>query len=350
MFKKYDISKQLKILVAILFILFSFMFLNILLSYSNIPNNLASFNDNNIYKYLSIFLFISSILLSIFLMLIMKSIYHSISLLIKGSSDDSEDLSTLTNLILNMYHELKTPINVILGAIKLMENNDAEELAKCPGAKRHLKIVKLNSYRLLRLLNNVLDLSRINSGEVRINPINVNIVDFTKEILQSVSPYAEVKKIKLDFSSTIDEVITAIDDEKYERILLNLLSNAIKFSDKNGQVSVNIRSSNGRVLISVKDTGPGIPANMQKTIFERFRQVNSPHSSHRQGTGLGLSIVKSYVELHEGKMNLKSQMGKGSDFTVDLPIKIVEVDDRAKFFVDDHNINDSVNVEFSDIR
>lgn len=359
MLKKTDINKQLKIFVTTLFILFALLFISILLTYSNISNNFISSNGNidesslagqYVFKYLSIFLFVSLILLSIFLMLIMRNIYRRIVLFNKEADPASDKDRAITDLILNMYHELKTPISVILGAVKLMESKELEVLQGRQSMQKNLKIIKNNSYRLLRLINNVLDISRINSGVVHINLKNYNIVGLAEEITQSVSPYAEVKGIKLNFQSEDEEIVTAVDEDKFERILLNLLSNAIKFSGPNGSVTVYVRTFRDRVLISVKDTGPGIPRDMQKAIFERFRQVGSSRTSHEEGSGLGLSIVKSYVELHGGKIHLESELGKGSEFIIELPLRLVPDDPAGRTAMDDYNVRDSVNVELSDIR
>jgi signal transduction histidine kinase len=360
-FKKTDINKQLKIFVVTLFMLFFIIFINILLTYSNISDYFISSNGNTaeknslsipVFKYLSIITFIASILLSIFLMFVIKEIYRKIILSKEEMNYDTENSKAKSSLILNMYHELKTPISVILGAIKLMESKDLEDFQGRQSVYKHMKIIKSNSYRLLRLLNNILDISRINSGNMSINPRNCNIAYLAEEITQSVSSYAEAKNLKLEFFTDTEEIITAVDEDKFERILLNLLSNAIKFSGQNGRVAVYVKAHKDRVLISVSDTGPGIPPSMHQAIFERFRQVNSSLTRHGEGSGLGLSIVKSYVELHGGKIYLKSEEGKGSEFTVELPVRLVPDDNgsRTSKSNDSCRITDSVNVEFSDIR
>jgi len=257
-----------------------------------------------------------------------------------------------TEFFSNIIHELKMPLSVILGAIQLIEQRNCSNAdEKCSYAK-HIQTIKRNCYRLLRLVGNMLDIAKVDSGYAVLNLSNQNIVSLVEEITQSVAPYAYQKNLRLEFDTSDEEIITAVDVDKIERIILNLLSNAIKFSKAGGTVWVNLKKGNGKVFISVKDTGPGIPPDKQKKIFERFRQVNSPLTRAAEGTGIGLSLVKSFVELHNGVIRVESTEGKGSEFIVELPLRLASPEAEAataKYAVHDRII-ESIRVELSDIH
>lgn len=252
----------------------------------------------------------------------------------------------------NMSHELKTPITVILGAIQLIEQNNIPPEYDRRKSSKHITTIKQNCYRLLRLINNMLDLSRIESGYIKSNMVNCNIVYLIEEICQSVIPYADQKSITLEFDTMEEEIITSVDVDKIERIILNLLSNAIKYTKPGGKISVLVSSRGDYVDISVQDTGIGIPKDMQKSVFERYQQVDSSLTKGIDGCGLGLSIVKSFVELHGGSIKVKSEPNMGSEFIISLPIKLIETPDcnTSKCAKDNQmRIIEAINIEFSDI-
>lgn len=252
----------------------------------------------------------------------------------------------------NMSHELKTPITVILGAIQLIEQNNIPLQYDRRKSSKHLATIKQNCYRLLRLINNMLDMSRIESGYIKSNMVNCNIVYLIEEICQSVIPYADQKSITLLFDTMEEEIITAVDVDKIERIILNLLSNAIKYTQPGGKISIIVSSKMNKVDICVKDTGIGIPKHMQKSVFERYQQVDSSLTKGIEGCGLGLSIVKSFVELHDGSIKVKSEPNVGSEFHISLPITLAETSynntsDSAKD--NQRRIIEAINIEFSEI-
>ena len=256
-----------------------------------------------------------------------------------------------TEFFSNMYHELKTPLTVIIGAIQLMEQTPVSAASEPKKPCRQIQTIKQNCFRLLRLINNILDITKIESGYIKLHPVNCNIVYLIEEITQSVLPYSERKGLILEFDTEEEEIITAVDIDKIERIMLNLLSNAIKFTTTGGKVTVNVYKRNGNVYISVKDTGPGIPKSMQPLIFERFHQVNSS-LTRSEGTGIGLSIVKCFVEIHNGSITLNSQEGEGSEFLLELPVRLCECgpDGENGIKTDRQGkIIDSISIEFSDI-
>lgn len=247
-------------------------------------------------------------------------------------------------------HEFKTPLNVIYSAVQLIEHIYLEQIPH--NVKTLIGNIKQNTFRQLRLVNNLLDITKINSGQSKLKTKNIDIVFLTKSIIESVKLYADQKNIKLFFNSSIECKIISIDDEKYERIILNLLSNAIKFTEKEGLITLTLAENkeSDMLNIKVKDTGIGIPENKQKLIFDRFGQVDSNLSRQAEGTGIGLSIVKSLVNIMGGTIELESELYMGSTFIVNLPI-IENVKENAfEPCLDiDNRLVQSINVEFSDI-
>jgi signal transduction histidine kinase len=250
-------------------------------------------------------------------------------------------------------HEFKTPITVINSAIQAMEVICKNELSE--KTKEYLKKIKQNSNRQLKLVNNLLDITRVNAGYFNIYKKNVDIVMLTKLITESVIIFAEQKGINLTFSSVLKTKVIGIDEEKYERILLNLLSNAIKFTPKDKLITVKVYEKiikkKCKVCIQVKDTGVGIPDDKQEIIFERFGQVDSSLTRQAEGTGIGLHLVKRLVELMDGEITLESKLGCGSIFTVILPIvKVIKTPNKQmlKEITDDRLIQ-SINIEFADV-
>ena len=175
----------------------------------------------------------------------------------------------------------------------------------------------------MRLVNNLLDITRFNSGQLKLHQTNEDIVFLTKSITDSVQLYAQQKGIKLNFSSTIKHREIGIDEEKYERILLNLLSNAIKFTQKGKAINVNVSQKTvdkkSMVCIQVKDNGIGIPEEELPFIFERFYRADKSRNRKTGGAGIGLAVVKSIIEAHKGSIDVSSKIDIGSQFTISLP-------------------------------
>lgn len=170
-------------------------------------------------------------------------------------------------------HEFRTPLNVISSAIQAMNYICSNELSD--KAKKYLRMIRQNTFRQLRLVNNLLDITRVNAGRIKINKKNVDIVFLTKSIIESICTYVALKSIDVTFVPLIEKKIIGIDDEKYERILLNLLSNATKFTPEGKPIIVTLSSINDKICIEVKDKGIGIPEDKANIIFERFGQVDS---------------------------------------------------------------------------
>jgi two-component system, cell cycle sensor histidine kinase PleC len=262
-----------------------------------------------------------------------------------------ENNKAKTEFFSNISHEFKTPISVILGSIQLLEQKLPEASPERLKFGKSIEIMRHNCYRLLRLINNILDMTRMDSGYIKINKINCNIVYLVEEITQSVAPFAEQKKLTLLFDTEVEEIMTAVDVDKIERVLLNLLSNAIKYTDADGKIWVTIFNKDNRIFISVKDTGYGIPQQMQALIFERFKQVSSQLTKDFEGSGIGLSIVKSFVDLHGGSIQVISEENKGSEFIVELPVLLCDESGKSAASPSgvQSRIVEAINIEFSDI-
>lgn len=265
--------------------------------------------------------------------------------------DETREMNkTLTEFFSNISHELKTPLNVLLGAIQILALPMQEETCCSDNIKtnKYLKIMKQNCYRLLRIVNNLIDLSKFDSGYMKLNLKNHNIVSVVEEITLSVADYIEEKGIELIFDTDSEERMMAVDADKIERIILNLLSNAVKFTDTGGQILVNFFDGDEKVIISVKDTGIGIPKDKLDIIFERFGQVDKTLSRNYEGSGIGLSLVKSIIDMHEGTINVFSKEGEGSEFVIQLPVKLMsEMPDLDNHLYE--NKVEKIKIEFSDI-
>jgi len=247
-----------------------------------------------------------------------------------------------------MSHEFKTPLTIINTAVQALESLCGDEMSN--RAKAFIRKIRQNSFRQLRLINNILDITRADGGYLKINKKNADIISMTNAITESVALYAREKGINLTFSSEVDKKIIAIDDEKYERILLNILSNAFKFTPRGKSVHVNIVLDEKYVCIEVKDEGIGIPEEKQVMIFERFKQVDSSLVRNSEGTGIGLSLVKLLVEAMGGKISVESEEGSGSTFRIWLPDTVVDEEDQLVMeCVNDYRLIQAIDIEFSDI-
>ncbi|EHJ00692.1 histidine kinase [Clostridium sp. DL-VIII] len=262
-----------------------------------------------------------------------------------------KDLVMKDDFITLITHEFKTPINVIYSAIQLIEYIYSNEISK-PVAKL-IKSIKRNTFRQLRLVNNLLDITKFNSNQFKLNMKNIDIVFLTKLITDSIKIYANQKKINLSFKSNVNSINTTIDDEKYERIILNLLSNAIKFTPEGGSITVEVKEirKDKKLTVAVSDTGIGIPKEKHKMIFERFGQVENNLSRQAEGSGIGLALVKLLVIILEGKIELDSELDIGSTFTITLPIneKKINEEENKILQASDNRLVNAINVEFSDI-
>ena len=252
--------------------------------------------------------------------------------------------------LVNISHELKTPLNIICATTQLINmyctSGSLDE--KKDLIIKYIESIKQNSYRLSKIINNIVDLSKIEAGFLKLNLSNNNIVGVVEEIVESVTDFTDSKGLNIIFDTDIEENIIACDTEKIERIVLNLISNAIKFSDEGDEIIVDVKNKKEYVEISVRDNGIGIEVNNLDMIFDRFKQVDKSLSRNTEGTGIGLSLVKSIVELHGGSISVESEFGKGSKFIVVLPSKKV-FNENMIYSSKVPSTNQSIRVELSDV-
>ncbi|MGO5092882.1 PAS domain-containing sensor histidine kinase [Clostridium sporogenes] len=257
----------------------------------------------------------------------------------------------ITEFLSNISHELKTPLNVIFTAVQLLGfyEKDVNNDINYEKQDKYLKLIKQNCYRLMKLINNLLDTTKLDSGYLKLNLVNYNIVSLIEEITLSVTSYAESKGINIIFDTNVEEKIIAVDPDKIERIILNLLSNSIKFTNPGGNIFVNIKDAGEHVYIHVKDTGVGMPSDKLESIFQRFFQIDKTLKKNKEGTGIGLHLVKSFVEMHKGEITINSELGKGTEFIIKLPAILCNENVESKNVVYEANI-ERINMELSDIN
>lgn len=249
----------------------------------------------------------------------------------------------------NMSHELKTPLNNIYSSLQLVENlyKNNKILDNNNEIYNHIKTTKQNMFRLIRLIDNIINISQVKSEIYKIKSINFDIVYLVEEIVDSILPYANLRKINLIFDTNKEEILVGLDPETIERIVLNLLSNAIKFTKQDGEIFVGVYKENNTVKITVKDSGIGIDEEKLIDIFDRFKQIENGSISNEFGSGIGLYLSKSLVEFQDGTIDIKSKINEGTEIVVKFPIsKVKEEDEMAVEY--NQNI-EKFKIEFFDI-
>ena len=223
-----------------------------------------------------------------------------------------------SEFLASMSHELRTPLSSIIGFSELLMT---DTMGKFDDAtrKRFLKQINTAGRDMLGLINDVLDLSKVEAGLIVLQIEDVAVSDVVGSVLSTMEPIATLKGIRLEAEVAGAGRIPA-DPIKLRQMLLNLVSNGVKFTPDGGRVTVGAARVPGALEISVSDTGIGIADTDRGRLFQAFRQVDSPAVAHQQGTGLGLALTKRFVELHGGRIGLVSELGKGSVFTLRLPL------------------------------
>lgn len=260
-----------------------------------------------------------------------------------------KSLDSQEEFITNISHELKTPLNVIYSTIQLFElyciRGSLDEKKEI--IQKYIRSMKINSFRLSRLINNIVDSSKIESGYFKLNLSNNNIVEVVEKVVISVMDYVKYKELNIIFDTDVEEKFIAFDLEEIERVILNLISNAIKFSDKSNKIFVTVKDGNDFLKISVEDSGIGITKDDINIIFDRFKQVDKSLSRSAEGSGMGLSLSKAIVELHGGKIGVESIIGKGSIFYFTLPVRKINQKNILRKKLDSKN--NHIILELSDI-
>lgn len=266
--------------------------------------------------------------------------------------DIEENLYDLSkaNFLSNLTHEFKTPLNLIFSSVQLlnkkMQNN---KNILYDDIEKYLNIINQNSYRILKLINNISDDNKIDLGYSNYSPINANIIYFIEDICESIEPFVKSNNMKIVFDTDIEELVVSFDMEKMERIILNLISNAVKFrKSSGGKIILSITHDNDFVNIKVNDNGIGISKDNLNKIFEKYVRLNDKRSIIKEGTGIGLSLVKSLVKLHGGEVTVDSEIEKWTEFNIKIP-NITCVKKYIDTYDKDLNREDKIKIEFSDI-
>lgn len=253
----------------------------------------------------------------------------------------------------NISHEFKTPVNLIYSALQLLElklkNNIGGDVESYIN---YIKIAQQNVFRLLKLINNLIDSTKLEAGFFNINIKNHDIVSCVEDITMSICEFAEKNKISITFDTEEEEKIIAFDLNHLERILLNILSNSIKFNRENGNIDVNMGFDEKYVNISIKDTGIGIPKDKIGLLFDRFKKINNRLTKVNEGSGIGLFIANELVKINGGEMKVNSELGEGTELIIKMPIKRFEnevLDEIALTSCERENREELYKIELSDI-
>jgi PAS domain S-box-containing protein len=238
---------------------------------------------------------------------------------LKQAEEKASEMSKLkSSFLANMSHELRTPMVGVLGFTEILKDSIQD-----PELKKMADMVNISGKRLMKTLNLVLDLSRIESGKIEMNCIPVNFDKTAYEVTKSFEKAAQKKDLKIHFESSNENITAIIDEDLYWQIMNNLISNAVKYTLK-GEINVSVSSEKCNGIMSavtrVKDTGIGIPSESLKIIFDEFRQASEGYGRKFEGTGLGLTITKSFVEKLGGYITVESIEGVGTTFTVVFPL------------------------------
>lgn len=250
------------------------------------------------------------------------------------------------NFLVNVAHDLRNPINVILSILQAIKYVDKKE---DPEVKivEYRSLIRRNSLKMMKLIDNLIDTTRIEGNYYRLNKSMIDIVNLVENTIFSIDKYAEQRNLELVFDTNVEECTVLVDPQAIDRIVVNLLSNAIKFSQNGSKIMVNIFVDKEIIKISVKDNGPGIEEKQQKLIFNRFIQASQKKNCEKSGSGIGLDLVSCLTKLHGGNIVLKSQVNKGSEFIVSIPR--IEGEVTKENSIDSSSKVQQLEVEFSDI-
>ena len=232
-----------------------------------------------------------------------------------------------TKFLANMSHELRTPLNAIIGFSEVIKLDAQQPKERYPEYAQYIHDAAIH---LLELINGILDLARIEAGKVELEEEAVSAADLIYSAVTTVRPLADKKLVAIDCRHRRIDVVIRVDQTKFKQVLLNLLSNAVKFTQPSGRVIVDCRrDKQGDLLITVKDTGVGIPREQLEKVLEPFEQVEDHLTRRNEGTGLGLPIAKALIELHGGELHLESELNVGTTAELRVPRERIDVPKRA---------------------
>jgi signal transduction histidine kinase len=246
----------------------------------------------------------------------LDGVFHDVARALRESQEAERELQKMRKAFIAMVsHDLRTPLTSVRGFLELLEMGALGELS--PKAMQHTQRTSNSVDRLIKLINDLLDLEKMESGTVALHRKPINLREVIETSLDSVQVLAANSHVKIEYAP-VDVTVNG-DADRLAQVVVNLLSNAIKFSPENGVVSVSVCDQQDVVEVSVRDQGRGVPERFQEIIFERFRQVNEADHSEKGGTGLGLPICKAMIEQHGGRIGVRSEEGRGSEFWFTLP-------------------------------
>ncbi len=264
------------------------------------------------------------------------------------------ELETMkTEFFEGISHEFRTPLNIITAASQLI----AKVLDKCncdeykEAIDKNLKYIKRNADRLIRMLNNIFDVNKISMGDNNVSLVNCNIIEVIEDIVLIAADYVKVSGRNIIFDTDVEELIIACDVEKIEKIMLNLISNAIKYSYENTDILINVHydSQENQIIVSVFDKGVTIDKKDESRAFKKFVQLHRLLNRPCEGSGVGLFLVKSFVELHGGKVWFNYGIKNGAEIDFSIPVNIMENGEVEDYRKAKHRKVEICNVEFSDI-
>ena len=261
----------------------------------------------------------------------------------------SECKKAQEEFVLNISHDLRSPLNIILSILQCYKD-EYKDIEKGGQYQEHIESIKRNAYKILKLVNNLIDTTKLEKNHYSINRENLDVINLIEWNISSMDKYAKQKDISLVFDTNVEECVMALDPEAVDRIIMNLISNAIKFSPQGSCVYINTWKSINQLTISIKDQGIGIPKDEQKTIFNRFVQSSKNKKNENTGSGIGLDLVRYLTKAHNGSIELKSEENIGSEFIIKLPIEILDDNESVKNkCLNSKSKVEVLEVEFSDI-
>lgn len=250
--------------------------------------------------------------------------FNEMAVSIKKQNKKLEELNKIkTDFVSTVSHELRTPLTAIKGSIGLILGGVTGAI---PDETQDLLVTaQKNTDRLVRLINEILDVSKIEAGAMQLHLNKYSVGEILEHATQVYLPMAKEKKIELEYQAPSENPVVIVDRDRIEQVVTNLISNALKFTEAGGKVCVRCSTEQDQVLIHVQDTGQGIPEEFLSMIFEKFQQAERVSLKAKEGTGLGLAIAKALVEEHGGRIWVRSQPGAGSEFVFTLPWNSKEV-------------------------
>jgi signal transduction histidine kinase len=252
---------------------------------------------------------------------------HGLFISLTRSAVERKKIERMKNeFVATVSHELRTPLTSIRGSLGLIAGGAAGELSE--QARKLVSIAHNNSERLVRLINDILDVEKIESGKMRFELQPHRIRPLLEQAVEATRSYGEQLGVRLQLRAPLSDAVVPLDSDRFMQVMANLLSNAAKFSPPGGVVEIMTEHGDGSVRVLVADRGPGIPEEFRSKIFGKFSQADASDSRQKGGTGLGLSIVKAIMEKHGGEVGFETQLGSGTTFHVSFPAP--EVNKRGR--------------------